>query len=327
MDSFVTFYNQIIATRGEDLVLGLVFLSTFFVVLGIGYWLATNGRAVQRRLHAISGQQAQKTTVVHGEGPFAVHWLQPAMKLFMPKAEWRRSHMQSLLVRAGYRNPHAVNVFLGVKLLFAVAIPFAGLLLYLVMRKEAFVSTQDLIVVLVIAALIGFYLPNLYMHLRIRERKISFIEGFPDALDMLVVCVEAGLGLDAAIQRVGDEIAVAHPDLASELKLVSLELRAGKGRSEALRALGDRVDLDDVRALASLLIQAEHFGTSVAAALREYASELRIQRIQRARAKAAKLPVKLIFPIMFCIFPALFLVILGPGVIRTIEAFSTYLNR
>ena len=321
MDRFVTLVNNIIAAQGEGLALGLVFLSTFFVVLALGYWLFT-GSSVKRRLRIIAGEQPPEATLTQGEGGFTVHWLKPAVQVFLPKADWRRSHMLTLLIAGGYRSPNAMVIFMSTKLLLAALLPLLVLLMFLVSKQIAFVSIQGLVTNLVLAAVVGFYLPNLFVHLKVRERKIRFIEGFPDALDMLVVCVEAGLGLDAAIARVGDEISVAHPDLSNEFKLVSLELRAGKGRAEALRSLGDRVDLDDVRALASLLIQAEHFGTGVASALREYASDMRLQRIQRAREKASKLPVKLIFPIMFFIFPALFLVFLGPGIIRIIDTIS-----
>jgi tight adherence protein C len=311
-----------VATQGEDLLLGLVFLSTFFVVLALGYWLLT-GSAVHRRLRVISGEEPPpEVMLAKGEGGFTVRWFQPAVKIFLPKAEWRRSHMTTLLVRAGYRKPNALAVFMAVKLLLALGLPLLILAILWTAKQVPFISIEGIVFTLVLTAVVGFYLPNLVVHLKVRERKIRFVEGFPDALDMLVVCVEAGLGLDAAIQRVGDEIAVAHPDLASEFKLVSLELRAGKGRSEALRSLGERIDVDDVRALASLLIQAEHFGTGVASALREYASDMRIERVQRAREKASKLPVKLIFPILLFIFPALFLVFLGPGVIRAVEALS-----
>jgi tight adherence protein C len=318
VDSFLTLYNDMLATKGTDLALALVFLSTFFVVLAVGHWLFT-GSAVQRRLRTIAGEKEPGKTVVTGENAFTVHWLKPAVTVFMPKAEWRRSSMQTMLVRAGYRNPNALTVFLSVKLFLAIGLPLVLLVLSTMVEQAEVITVQGLVFALIVSALIGFYLPNLFLYRRIRNRKIAFTEGFPDALDMMVVCVEAGLGLDSAIQRVGEEIAIAHPDLAAEFRLISLELRAGKDRTEALRSLGDRVDLDDVRALASLLIQAEHFGTGVASALRVYASDLRLQRIQRARVKAAKLPVKLIFPILLCIFPALFLVFLGPGVIRIIE--------
>lgn len=321
----MSLFTRLVVEQGSGLALGLVFFSAFFIVLGLGTWLFSGGGTVQRRLEQIVGH-GQKTGEVKEEGAFKVQWLKPAVQIFVPKAEWRRSHMQSLLVMAGYRRPNALITFVSIKVALATLLPLLILVVFFVTRTAA-VSMEQLVLALVPSALIGFYLPNLVLRLRIRERKLSFIEGFPDALDMLVVCVEAGLGLDAAIQRVGNDVAIAHPDLASEFRLVSLELRAGKQRAEALRALGDRVDVDDVRALSSLLIQAENFGTSVASTLREYASDLRLKRIQRARAKAAKLPVKLIFPIMFFIFPALFLVILGPGLIRISEEMSKILMR
>jgi tight adherence protein C len=134
--------------------------------------------------------------------------------------------------------------------------------------------------------------------------------------------VEAGLGLDAALQRVGKELHSSHPELSTELQLLTLELRAGKGRADALRALAERTALDDVRSLTSILIQAEHFGTSVAEALRQHSNEMRTLRLQRARERAAKLPVKMIFPILFFIFPALFLVVLAPSIVRIYLAFT-----
>ena len=169
---------------------------------------------------------------------------------------------------------------------------------------------------LVFVALIGYFLPHLYISSKISERKLEFVEGFPDAMDHLVVCVEAGLGLDAAIQRVGREMAVSYPELATEFGILSLELRAGKSRSEALKSLAERTNVDQVQSLVALLIQAEHFGTSIATALREHANEMRLLRIQKAKEKAAKLPVKMLFPIVFFIFPALFIVVLVPAAIR-----------
>jgi len=180
-------------------------------------------------------------------------------------------------------------------------------------------------VILLFAAtgIVSFFLPDFFLDRKASKRRLAFEEGFPDAMDMLVVCVEAGLGLDAAIQRVGKEMVASHQELAVEFSLISLELRAGKGRAAALRSLAERTGLDDVRALTSILIQAEHFGTSIAEALREHSNEMRTLRLQRAKERAAKLPVKLIFPIIFFIFPALFLVVLGPALVRIYIGFTT----
>jgi tight adherence protein C len=178
--------------------------------------------------------------------------------------------------------------------------------------------------IVALLALLGFFGPNLYLLHRSQLRQQQIAESFPDGLDMLVVCVEAGLSLDAAIQRVSHELAHSHPVLAEEFALLSLELRAGRSRDEALQGLADRSGVNDIRAFVSILVQTQHFGTSIASSLREQANDLRQIRMQRAKEKANKLPVKLIFPIMVFIFPAMFLVILGPAFIRI---FTAIINR
>ena len=150
--------------------------------------------------------------------------------------------------------------------------------------------------------------------------------GFPDALDLLVVCVESGLGLAAAIQRVADELSVSHPELATQLALVNAEMRVGVERTKALRNLADRTGLDDIRGLVSLLIQTMRFGTGVAESLRVYSEEFRDKRMQKAEEAAAKIGTKLIFPLVTCLFPSFFIVAIGPAVIRLIEVFSVMGN-
>jgi tight adherence protein C len=168
----------------------------------------------------------------------------------------------------------------------------------------------------VLLALIGFYLPDLWLRMRIARRKEEILKGFPDALDLLVVCVEAGVGLDAAINRVGEEMKLSDKVLSEEFRLLSLELRAGKLRRDALRNLALRTDLEDVSSFVTLLIQTDKFGTSVAKALRVHSDSMRTKRQQRAEEIAAKLPVKLVFPLILFIFPSLFVAILGPAAIR-----------
>ena len=201
-------------------------------------------------------------------------------------------------------------------LLVLIASPF------LAFAPGIVVDQKFSLTVLLPLAILGFYVPDIYIHRKVRNRQLCFVEAFPDAMDMLVVCVEAGLGLDAAIQRVGREMTGSHPELASEFNVRRLELRAGKSREDALRSLADRTSVADVQSLTTLLIQAEHFGTRIASALSEHSTEMRVKRIQRAREKAAKLAVKLIFPILFFIFPALFLVILGPAIVQIYKGFS-----
>jgi len=170
--------------------------------------------------------------------------------------------------------------------------------------------------VAIFLALIGFYAPNLWLRVKVDTRKEKILLGLPDALDLMVVCAEAGVGLDSAIYRVGEEMKINNKALSEEFKLLNLELRAGKLRRDALKNLALRTDLDDVRSLVTLLVQTERFGTSIAQALRVHSDSMRTKRFQRAEEIAAKLPVKLLFPLIFFIFPSLFVAILGPAILR-----------
>ena len=303
----------------QALILGLVFMTTVFVVAGAGFWFFGATSPVRRRLQEIADPEGRQSHKEHRVGAFTVRWMEPVAKVIMPDEDWRQSRLKTRLVQAGYRSHQAMTWFLACKIVFGLVIP-----LVIVLPLYAFgvtgISPAAAVLALSLAALLGFLGPDIYLLHRHQERQQAVTESFPDALDMLVVCVEAGLSLDAAIQRVAREIGHAHPEIAEEMQLVSLELRAGKSRDEALRGLADRTGVDEIRALTSILVQAERFGTSIASALREHADEMRLVRIQRARERAAKLPVKMIFPIIFFIFPALFLVILGPAAIRVINA-------
>jgi tight adherence protein C len=168
----------------------------------------------------------------------------------------------------------------------------------------------------VLLGLLGFYLPNLWLKIKTSARQDKILEGFPDALDLMVVCVEAGLGLDAAINRVGEEMKLRNRLVSEEFRLLGLELRAGKLRRDALHNLGLRTGLEEVKSLMTLLIQTDKFGTSIAQALTVHADSMRTTRFQRAEEMAAKLPVKLVFPLILFIFPALFVVIVGPAAIK-----------
>jgi tight adherence protein C len=169
------------------------------------------------------------------------------------------------------------------------------------------------------AAALGYLLPGMMLGRQAKKRQHRIRLSLPDALDLLVVSVEAGLGLDQALQRVGEELAFAHQDLSDELRLVNLELRAGKARSEALRNLADRTGVDDLSSLAAMLIQTDKFGTSVAQSLRVHSDTLRTKRRQRAEEAAAKTGVKMVFPLVFCIFPAIWVVTIGPAAIRFVQ--------
>lgn len=290
----------------------VLFLATVLAVAALGFWLASGSRTLRRRLEEAAHPDEVKREE-HTEGAFQVHWDSAGKAPSLPQDNWQSSRLRQRLVRSGLRAPANMNVLMLTKVIFAVALPTLTVLPAYVVGW--FQGQAALVVIwMVVAALAGFLLPDMYLAHRASERRREISEIFPDVLDLLVVCVEAGLGLDAAIQRVGREIARSSMAMSDELVLVTLEMRAGKPRQEALSGLAERTGLRDIQSLVSILIQAENFGTSVGQALREHAAEMREIRIQRAREKAARLPVKLTFPILLFIFPALFLVILGPAI-------------
>jgi tight adherence protein C len=213
------------------------------------------------------------------------------------------------LVQAGYRRDEAVTIFFGIRVMFAL-----GLFMF---YSTPIVARPNMTMAL--AGLgAGYVLPGLELARLAKRRAHRIRLALADALDLLVVSVEAGLGLDQAMTRVGSELAFAYPDLSDELKLIILELRAGKPRAEALRNLADRTGVDDLSSLVTMLIQTDKFGTSVAQSLRVYSETLRTKRRQRAEEAAAKTGVKMVFPLVFCIFPAVWIVTIGPAAIRFI---------
>lgn len=224
------------------------------------------------------------------------------------------SKVRIKFLRAGIRRENMTTLFWGAKLLLAVCLPLVFLVLRLTVFKLA--NVQLTLVIEVMAGLAGYYLPDFLLQIRIEQRKEKIQKALPDALDLMVVCVEAGMGMDAAINRVAKETKLTSPELSDELSLLNLELRAGKGRSDALRNLAVRTNLDAVNSLATLLIQTDKFGTSVASALHVFSEGFRAQRFQKAEELAAKLPVKLIMPLILFIFPSLFVVVAGPAAIK-----------
>jgi len=178
------------------------------------------------------------------------------------------------------------------------------------------------IVFAVLGAIVGYLTPSLVLERRIKLRQKLIQNGLPDALDLMIVCLEAGLALDGALLKCAEELHVAHPDLAEELRLINVETRAGKPRLEAFKNFALRTKVDDVRSLVAMLIQTDRFGTSVAQALRTHAEVSRTKRRQRAEERAAKIGVKTVFPLVFCLFPAFYVVTLGPAVIKFVRAFG-----
>jgi tight adherence protein C len=235
-------------------------------------------------------------------------------KRLMPKKSEDRAIKRIRFLKAGIRNPQAGLIFWGLKC-FLLIVFFAT---FIMLRFFVFtvMNTPLAIALGVFMPFLGFYLPDIWLLQKTQKRQEKLLKALPDALDLLVVCVEAGMGLDEAINRVAKESNLKSPDLSDELEFLGLELRAGKQRQDALKNMAERTNLEEVKNLVTLLIQADKFGTNIADTLRVYSDSFRNQRFQLAEEMAAKLPVKLLFPLLMFIFPALFVVILGPAVIN-----------
>ena len=236
-------------------------------------------------------------------------------KLGLKKSAPRLKELKNSLIRAGIYQDRAVPLFMGFKLSLPLALP---ILAFPWLSGRALGPTL-LMGVLCGLCLLGYFLPNLVLNRLVKARQKKIREALPDALDLLVVCMEAGQGLDAAMKRVADDFMVSNPTLAMELLLVNLEINAGLERGQALRHLGERTGVDELASLCSVLIQSDRFGTSIVQTLKVQSESLRTTRRQKLEELAAKTPVKLIFPLIFCIFPAIMVVIIGPAVIRIAE--------
>jgi tight adherence protein C len=240
--------------------------------------------------------------------------IQPLAKLSLPAEGWEGSAIRIAFINAGWRQPSAPPIFFGIKTLLALSFPLIGLSL----SSEGLLASgvSRILFVLISASAVGYYLPNLFLRYKIADRQREIFESFPDALDLLIICVESGLGLDQAIAKVAAEIDIKSKVLAQELQLVLMELRSGFSRETALRHLALRTGLEEIDLLVAMMIQADRFGTSMGDSLRVHADNLRTKRRQRAEEAAAKIAVKLLMPLIFMIFPTLMLVLVGPAMIQ-----------
>lgn len=221
------------------------------------------------------------------------------------------------LLKAGFASENAVSVYTVIRIFAAILLPIAVFLFLLAIN---FPRGPQFVALVLLGAMFGLFIPSFTLSrlMTLRQQKIS--RALPDAIDLLVVCVEAGLGLNAALQRVGRELELVEPILSAELAITNREIRAGKPRDEALRNLGDRTGVDDIKSLVAMLIQSDRFGTSIASSLRVFADSMRTKRRQRAEEMVSKASIKLIFPLLLFIFPALLIVLLGPALIMLSQA-------
>jgi tight adherence protein C len=294
----------------------LTFIVTLGVVMLLVYGFGPDRVDIVARLGRISGiaapvedskfakkQVAKMRDTVAGVG-----------KMLPAPSTKTASKEQLLMIRAGFRDPQGILIIRGVKLLLPVSllavVYFTGLY-----RANPFLYFPG-------ALLIGYVVPDFWLTWCVRRRQTRLRRALPDALDLLVICVEAGLGLDQAILKVAQDLRITHKDLSDEFQLVNLEMRVGKTRIEALHELARRTGLEDIKSLVAMLVQTERFGTSIAQSLRVYSDDMRVRRRQRAEEMSAKTSVKMVPVLVFFIFPALMVVILGPGIIAIANHFS-----
>ena len=309
MDTLLTYLQSLTAAGDAQHTLFLLITgaTAFLFALGISFLILASLDPVRRRLGEIAvGSQGQSEFAAR-----VLAFIEPVNRYLLPSKGKERSKTEQKLMYAGLRSANALPLFYALKtglaLLFLV-----GVIVWL--RLAAGLDRRAKIVFFaMLAAFIGLMLPNYVLDHLVERRQKRLRDGFPDALDLLVVCVEAGLGLTAAIQRVADELKFSHPELGAEFALVTAEMRAGVEREAALRSLAWRTGLEDIRGLVSLLVQTLKFGTSIGETLRVYAEEFRDKRMQRAEELAAKIGTKLVFPLVFCLFPSFFVVAVGPG--------------
>jgi tight adherence protein C len=296
----------------------LIFLALACAVAFAGMRLYVRPKEAIERV--VGGIDANEHVPSHPS--LAFHDLIKRLGNIVPQSPKDVTVMQRRLIRAGIRKESALKILYGSKVALAVSLPLVTTALVSGSSAEA----GNKIGAVLASIAIGFFAPNEYVRRAAAKRQKEIARGLPNALDLLVVCVESGLGLDQAILQVSKELEHAHPEISEEFGLVNLELKAGKRRVEALRNLAERTGVDDLKKLVAVLIQADRFGTGVAQSLRAHADFMRIQARQVAEEKAAKLGVKLIFPIFFCILPSLFVVTVGPVAMKIIRELLPMMN-
>jgi tight adherence protein C len=297
----------------------ILFLAVLFIVVFGGVLLAIRlltANPLKDRLEALE-ERSKVTRNSMRWVETVVNLAAPLAKLSVPTEGWENSPVRMRFINAGWRNTSAPGLFYAGKTVLALLLP---LLVFLYLSSRPVSEGENKMLWMMAVAGLGYYLPNLVLNHVVKKRQRDIFESFPDALDLMTVCVEAGLAMDAALARVANEIGLKSLVLAEELQLVTLELRAGSAKDKALRNLALRTGVEDVDALVTLLIQADRFGTSIADSLRVQSDQLRVKRRQRAEEQAAKVSLKLLFPLIFFIFPSLFVVLLGPA------ALSLYRN-
>ncbi len=300
------------------------YIAIMMTFLGAGmavyYWLARPVSPFDERLREINPRldRGESSPAVSRKMNAVIveRVAKPVYKMTRPSNRNVR-RLRRRLVKAGFASENSVSIYAVIRLIAAILIPIAVLSILLAINYQ---RGPQFVALIMLGAIFGLFIPSFMLSRFISKRQQKISRALPDAIDLLVVCVEAGLGLNAALQRVGRELELVEPVLSAEMAIMNREIRAGKPRDEALRNLGDRTGVDDIKSLVAMLIQSDRFGTSIASSLRVFADSMRTKRRQRAEEMVSKASIKLIFPLLLFIFPALLIVLLGPAIITLYRA-------
>ena len=300
------------------LILLLVFLTVAGTVFGVIWFMQPN--AVKQRLVNLQAGTKGSSESVSQWVSSVLRMAKPLARLSLPAEGWENSLVRRQFIQAGFRDESAPVIFFALKTALGILVPIAVLMLMVTVLDMS--DWIEMLPLLIGALIVGYLLPNAALSKITERRQREITEAFPDAIDLLTVCVEAGLAFDSALMRVAEEIRATSEVLADELQLLILELRAGSGRETALRNLALRCATQDLDAFAAILIQSDRFGTSIAESLRTQSQVLRTKRMQRAEEQAAKVGVKLVIPLVLFIFPMTMIVIVGPAIISIMQNMS-----
>ena len=296
--------------------ISILTFAVLFLLIASGGLLLFYREAMLQRISEVINPQAKPKSILNSiqESGFSIGGMVTRFDSVLPKSQAEVSVVKQRLIRAGYRKESTVKVFNGSKVVVPLSLCVVALVTGLGALSPFFVYA--------VALGLGFLGPDFWLSRQIKTRQSRIRRGLPDVLDLLVICIEAGLSLDQATVRTSEELAQAQPELCDELHVVVLEQRAGRPRQDTWKHLSERTDVDCIRNLVSMLIQAEQFGTSIGKTLRTHSDTLRTQRIQQVEEAAAKTTIKLIFPLVLFIFPSLFVVVLGPAFISIMKSFK-----
>ena len=297
------------------------FICAALAVMGL-YWLAFRPRSVaSQRLDQLASETGGGQVVSYSEPDpivtLAERVAEPLNRLAPPSAA-EAAKLRKQLMQAGFRGHNAPITYRAVQITTMFGLPLLTALFYVMTARPL----DSALLPILLAFILGFFIPRFVLKRMIKMRMLRIQWGLADALDLMVVCVEAGLGLNAALIRISDELKNVHPDISEEFGLVNLEIRVGRSREEAFRNLAERTGVEDLRSLVAMLIQADRFGTSITRAIRVYSNSLRMKRRQRAEQAAQKAAVKLLLPLAAFLFPTLFIAILGPAALNLMDAFK-----